>query len=213
MNTYAKIAIAIFIATVLLFIASEIRIEASSTKEYTIEAGKQNFRPGESILPYFSVNGFEIWAVFDSSAWYSLEEWEGDSDWYDWNKLKGFSNMLSPKNKQTAMYAWRPDTRAYTIQVAAYTNDRRGGWTVGPPALIPCGQTFHGKVNWLSRKAIYEYGEVAAYSKKEIIEHEVKRPFIAIETGTWMGGANNAHGPYGGKATKKMKILVEMTMK
>lgn len=178
----------------------------SSMKEYTVEAGEQNFKPNESILPFFAPKGFDVLAVFDSSAWYSLDDWEGDRDWYDWNKLSGLTNYLSQNNKQTAMFAWRPDSTAYLIQVAAYTNDKRGGFTPGPVERVPCGKLFIGKVNWSSRIARYTYGEHA-------VDHNVTRPWISRHTGTWIGGANNAAGPYGGAAHKEMKLSVEMRVR
>lgn len=138
MNKYLKILVIAVLVTWALFIASECRMARTSMTEYVVEAGKQNFKPGESILPYFTPKGFEVLAVFDSSAWYGKDEWwneaadEVDGDWYDWNKLSGLTNYLSQNNKQTAMYAWRPDSTAYLIQVAAYTNDPRGGFTPAP---------------------------------------------------------------------------------
>jgi len=210
MNKYLKISVILAVVTWALFVASECRMTKTSLKDYVVEAGKQNFKPGESILPYFAPKGFEVLAVFDSSAWYGMDEWmngdEVDGDWYDWNKLSGLTNYLTPNNKTTAMFAWRPDSTAYVIQVAAYTNDSRGGFTPGPVELVPCGNLFVGQVNWTSSVARYTYGE-------QTIDHEIRRPWIVRHAGTWIGGANNAPGPWGGKVHKEMKLSVEMRVR
>lgn len=206
MNKYLKIGIVVALASWALFVASERRMMITRTVEYTVQPGKQNFRPGESIFPRFAPKGFQVAVVFDSSAWYGPDEWEGDQDWSDWNKLYGLTNYLTPNNRQTAMLAWRPDERSYVIQVTAYTNDKAGGWKTGPVELVPVGKLFIGDVTWLSEIANYEYGETA-------VDHKLPRPRVARETGTWIGGANNAPGPYGGRAHKEMKILLETSVR
>lgn len=206
MNKYLKISIAVFVLLWALFMSSECRMVTTYMSEYTVQAEKQNFKPNESFLPYIAPKGFEVLAYFDSTSWYSLEEWAGDRDWYDWNKLSGLTNAFTANNKQTVMYAWRPDSTAYLIQVAAYTNDKRGGFTAGPVELVPCGELFIGKVNWTSEVARYTYGETA-------IDHKITRPYVVRHTGTWIGGADNSPGPFGGRAHKEMKLRIDMRVR
>ncbi len=199
-----KIAgISVLSAVLLFVVTSELRQSLpANMKDYVVEAGRQNFRPNESILPRIAAKGMEVYAVFDSSSWWSIDDWNGDRDYYDWNKLKGLTAYWSTNNRQTAMFAWRPDSTAYTIQVTAYTNDKKGGWTAGPPVRVRCGDLFTGIINWTSRKASYQYGE-------ESVIHDLRRPYVTRETGTWIGGGNNSEGPYGGQAHKEMKVSVE----
>jgi hypothetical protein len=50
---------------------------------YRIEVGSWNFRPLENPLPRIG-NKFTVEVVFDSNCYYSLDDWEEDRDWYDW---------------------------------------------------------------------------------------------------------------------------------
>mgnify|MGYP000913140173 CR=1 FL=1 len=87
--------------------AQEWGVSIDGAITYKIEAGKQNFSPKEPVCPQFGVDGFEIAVRFPASAWVGLEEWKGDKDWYDWNKLKGETGYFSPNNKSSVMIAWR----------------------------------------------------------------------------------------------------------
>lgn len=172
-------------------------------QEYVLTAGRQNFRPNESIRPRFDADTMIVVARFDPSAWWSLEEWDGDRDWYDWNKLKGLTAFWSANNKQTAMFAWRPGPTPDTWQIVAYTNDEAGGRKVGRPITVGKDDLFVGYIYWSEQEVTYRYGD-------QVVSHLLERPGMLRETGTWLGGADNdPQGlPYGGAAHREMRLYV-----
>lgn len=169
--------------------------------QYTIQPKQQNFRPLEPILPFFNKKKFEVTFMFKENCYYSKEYWEGDGDWSDWNKLKGVSNLFTPNNVQAAMYAWRPAGTPDYIEVAPYVNDRNGDWIEGPGKLVRTEtiRTFY--IEWKDKNT------VAFFYDGKYCEIELRRPWAMREIGTWIGGKNNAAGPYGGAATQRMDLF------
>lgn len=181
-------------------------------KTYTIHPGSKNFAPKESFWP-FRASGFRLACRLEPSCWWSAEDWEGDRDRADWNKLKGITWAFSANNKCSAMTAWRPGKLENVFEITAYTNDRRGGWTItGDPVEVYAGEVFYCDVTIFDDAVRYEvsyFGNVTEYV------HPWHRPWLPYyrETGTWIGGEDNSPGPYGGKATQYMEMEIDFEVK
>lgn len=176
-------------------------------KEYNVKKGNQNFKPNESLWPVMNPKGFKLDAMIDSSCWYSLEDWNNDRDWFDYNKLKGITNYFTANNHTSALIAWRPHTEPYKFQIAAYTNYPKSGWTIGKPVTVAANTIFSCEADLTKKKVTYSI-------QGQTTEHAfAKRIWMARRTGTWMGGANNSDGPYGGAASKDMKMWIEFDLK
>ena len=179
-----------------------------SFTKYTIYPGNKNFDPSEPIWP-FRASGFSIACRLTESCWWSPEDWEGDRDRADWNKLKGITYAFSANNKCSAMIAWRPGKLENVFEITAYTNDRHGGWTVtGTPVEVYAGEVFYCSARVYDDAVRYEisyYGNINEYT------HPFRRPWLKLyrETGTWIGGENNEPGPYGGRATQNMVMWID----
>ena len=185
------------------------RIENATT--YTISPGQSNFRPLENPLPRFQ-RGFEIAVRFDESCWWSAEDWEGDQDRQDWNKLKGLAYYFGLNNHRSAMIAWRPSERENTFEVTAYTNNKRGGWkTTGNPVEVVAGEVFYASGNITGR--LVEYS-ITSYGRTSLYTHPWDKVWLNVyrEVGTSIGGANNSPGPYGGEATQDMKMEIDFCL-
>ena len=174
-------------------------------RQYNVKKGNHNFTPNESLWPVYRPKGFKVTAVLDESCYYSKEDWtlDYDRDWHDWNKLKGITNFFTANNHTSALIAWRPDEKENHFQVAAYTNYPKSKWIVGDPVIVEAGQSFSATVELSRRKVKYTI-------EGQVTEHSfVRRIWMGRRTGTWMGGANNAEGPFGGVASQDMKMWIK----
>ena len=179
---------------------------------FRVKAGNHRFLPMRSLCPRGFQYSFTGSVVFDSAAYVFPAEYKRpdesgiDFDYFDWNKLFGLTGYLSRPNKNAAMIAWRWDVdSAYCFQLAAYTNDRRGDWRVSDPVTICAGQE--------AQFSMFEYKGEALYSIYANgtlrTRHPWKRPFVSAEIDTWMGGQNNAPGPFGGVAHRDLEIRID----
>ena len=177
--------------------------------EYTIAPGQSNFRPLENPAPRWNVSGFRVAFRFDASCWWSVEDWEGDKDRDDWNKLKGLTYFFSSNNRCSALIAWRPGKRENVFEVTAYTNDKRGGFTVtGQPVEVYAGELVYADCYISPNRVHYTISYFGVETK---YEHDFSRPWLKVfrEVGTSIGGANNSPGKYGGYATQDMKLWAD----
>ena len=173
-------------------------------KRYEIKKGQQNFSPKESWNPIYRPKGFRLTAVLDESCYYSNEDWtlNFDRDWNDWNKLKGVTNYFTLNNHTSALIAWRPDEKKNHFQFVAYTNFPKTNWIVGEPVIVEAGQEF-------SAEGILSRRRVNYTIQGQKTEHPfARRLWFGRETGTWIGGANNSEGPFGGEASQDMKMWI-----
>jgi len=173
--------------------------------KYTIKKGKQNFKPLDNFLPKFGKKRFEVTFVFDESCYYSLNDWGGDNDFYDLNKLKGVTNFFSANNKQSVMLAWRPVKDALnTFDIFAYVNQKNGDFSYSWLGHVMAGieETFW--LEWEKSKAIF------GWKNETYWEEEIKRPCVMRGIGTWIGGENNSKGEFGGVASQDMSLIAKM---
>lgn len=182
---------------------------------YTIKAGKQNFKPREPIFPRCA-KGFEIKALLDESCWWSSEDWQGDRDRQDWNKLAGITSAFSANNKRSAMIAWRPADAPNTFLLTAYTNDKKGGWQHGRTGLeaitVHAGETFKAEVFINEELLRYEADYRIITARGEFwCNHKFDKPLFNFyrRIGTWIGGANNSPGDFGGEASQDMSLELD----
>lgn len=181
---------------------------------YTIKAGKQNFKPREPIFPRCA-KGFEIKALLDKSCWWSSEDWQGDRDRQDWNKLAGITSAFSANNKRSAMIAWRPADVENTFLLTAYTNDRAGGFEAGMSGMsaiaVKAGERFRAQC-YIAEELFRHEAEYKIFTTSGELwcNHRFDAPWLPLyrQVGTWMGGADNSPGPFGGAASKDMSIQI-----
>lgn len=176
-------------------------------KTYTVKAGNTNFRPLENPLPVRKPTGFEISFIFLPGGWCSKEDWEGDNDWKDWQKLKGITHFFSGNTRRTVMFAFRFGERPETYEICAYTNDKKGNAKWYGSLIVDTGEQVSGWLKLEGGKAIYHLAtEGGSYFDES---HSFKLFKLCREVGTYAGGANNSPGPYGGKAVKDMSIKIK----
>ena len=166
---------------------------------YQIKPGQKNFRPFENPLPRFGATGFELELIIEPGGWCSLDDWQGDRDYYDWQKVKGLTSYFSPNHCRTAMFAFRFGEQEETYQIAAYTNFPGKTRTVGPVLEVQAGEKVFAQAVLNRQEAIYYYGS-------HRVVHDFKRAWIMREVGTYAGGADNATGPFGGRAVKPLTL-------
>jgi len=174
---------------------------------YTVKAGETNFRPLERLLPYWSPAGFSLIATIHPGAWASLEEFGGDQDRADWQKLKGLSSFFSGNNKETAYIAFNYDDEPGFYRAVGYTNFPGSAWVAGKPVRFKEGEPLYAQADFWRGRVRYQLS--SAYGNESYYHDFLKRkPLLAREAGTYAGGANNSPGPHGGKAFKDMSIDV-----
>ena len=176
-------------------------------KKYTIQPGQQNFKPLDSFWPRFNVKKFTVLARFAPSCYYSLQDWEGDRDWYDWNKLKGVTDFFSANNSRSCMVAWRPHVSDNHIEISAYVNYPGSEIKVQPLGVIECGKIFEVTVRMRGDESEFSYSDGETETTAFL---RYRRAWVSREVGTWVGGAGNAEGPYGGAATQYMELEAEV---
>ena len=175
-------------------------------KRYAIQPGQTNFRPCEPLLP-FRAKGFRGAAILDGSCWWSSEDWDGDADRKDWNKIKGVTSWATTNDRNSAMVAWRPADEQGVFEVCAYTNYPGRQRQTGQAIKIRAGERLDFECKIYARKAQYRFtmqGHVLG-----IAGHDYRAAWLYREIGTSFGGANNSAGLYGGAATQKMVMWVE----
>lgn len=176
---------------------------------YTINPGQSNFRPLERPWPIFRPTGFEVRFRILPGGWCSLEEWGNDRDWEDWQKIKGITHFLSPNDRRTAMGVFAFGDAPETYKIGAYTNDKKGNHQHQRALIIEAEQWCTLQCCFEPRLALFQF------STQELKVPVIKLDFndfkIGREVGTFAGGSNNAPGPYGGKAIKRM--LMEAAFK
>lgn len=174
--------------------------------EYNIAPGQWNFRPMGPWCPRL-LRKMEYEFMFDPSAYYSLDDWKGDMDFYDINKLVGLTAMFSANNKQSALLGWRPSEVKLYIELFAYTNDKSGSWRATSLMRVPVNQKVWASINWENDQVTYQ---VKFEDARETVTHPLPLPTLNLVRPVTLsfGGANNSEGPYGGAAPKHIKIYL-----
>lgn len=161
-------------------------------KKHTIKAGKHDYKPGHGLGLRAGKTGFYIQFVISAEAWYDpTEKGPLGTDGADWNKLGGIS-FFSPfkpktwkKNSCAAMVAWRPDPIEGWFQVAAYVNDKKGGFEYQTLARVPAGKkcsvsSFRWDGGWLFRFNTPGFKWEAVLPVVELA--------LQVNVGPWFGG-------------------------
>lgn len=183
--------------------------------EYNIKAEQSNFTPVEPFLPGLG-KSFEFRVVFHHSCYFSWADWDFDKDWKDVNKLIMRTLAYTPNNHLSYGAGFMPANIENEILVTAYTNYPGTDFqTARDKSLsIPTYESLQGATPFVGRvirkrKSVQYYFEHGK-RKLEMVEHKFKMPrflpWVGRWTGTYMGGANNAPGEYGGKASQNMKL-------
>lgn len=185
--------------------------------KYTIKAGRQNFKPREPLLPRCA-NGFSIKAILEPSCWWSKEDWGNDADRNDWNKLAGITSAFSANNKRSAMIAWRPADEEGVFLLTAYTNDKAGGFQAGMSGMraiaVEAGKEFSAHCYIIEELFRHEAQYKIVTDAGEFwCNHKFDNPWLPVyrRVGTWIGGADNSPGPFGGAASKEMSLKLSFS--
>ena len=190
MKTWLKISLPLFAGLLLAFVTvGEIRqMSEGGEKMYSVEIDKHDFLPNALPWPYFGAREYEFSIRFDSSAWWSIEDqdYHYGNDIYDWNKIGGLTNYFTANNKQSVLVGWRPSPDWMVMELAAYVNDKYGGFKAGPARLVPVGIDTRGKINQFGSVAYFAYGDT-------IISLPAKKAFVTREVDVWFGGNRPAH--------------------
>jgi hypothetical protein len=95
---------------------------------------------------------------------------------------------------------------AYCFELAAYTNDRKGGWVVSDPVIVCADERaeFYGKRDG----SLMRYLIIGPNGERIEAAHRWKRPWVSSAINTWFGGANNSEGPFGGEAHRDMSVWI-----
>jgi hypothetical protein len=174
---------------------------------YTIKPGQSNFRPFENPLPVRKPKGFKVSGYFLPGGWCSKEEWEGDDDWGDWQKLKGITHFFSVNSHRTIMIAFRFGVEPGTYELTAYTNDKSyaKGWHSSGSVIVSEGEVFSFEAIFDGPRKVHYKGSTEGGQYLDEV-HTIRKFTLCREVGTFAGGDNNSPGPYGGKAVKEMSI-------
>lgn len=173
---------------------------------HTVTVGRSLFRPRPSCRP-FRARYVALQLVLDTSAWWSLEEWEYDRDYHDWNKGPGLTAAFSRNNVNAVFIAWRPlKGRKGFFEICSYVNDDQGKWITSKPIVIGAREVAVMNVS-LSRN--YIHTDLKAAGQRVRSGGTWRRPWYNRYrwSGLSIGGKDNADGPwYGGRAHRSMRI-------
>jgi hypothetical protein len=189
-------------------------------KQYTFTAGKHNAKPIDPVWPRVWPKGFRGSFILDKSCYFSYENWEKDTDWFDWNfKIAGMSAYFSANNKRSAIITARPAFEQDMFLVTAYTNDKKGGFKTGTDTqkLGVLGFAAGEKVeyeckltagNLLTTHLLYT---LRTGNQEIYISHQFDVPWHGVyrQIGSWFGGADSNRNGIGGVPTKDMKYQAE----
>ena len=176
---------------------------------YTIKTGKKNFRPYESPLPIFKPKGFRVSGHILPGGWASKEEWQGDRDRDDWQKLKGITHFFSLNDHRSCMIAFNYGDEYETYNLTAYTNDKSypKGWFASGQIIVESKEHFEFE-NLFGENCMHYSGSSESGLVLDEI-HQINTFRLGREVGTSPGGKNNSPGPYGGRAFKDMSMVLD----
>jgi len=185
-----------------------------SIKAHIVRKGcKKPFPPDTGLFwPRYRVRKIdyvEIHFAFDESAFY---DWGDDMDRQDWFKLAGLTGNWLKRDKNAVMIAAR--SIGQFMQVTAYTN-QAGGRRIGYGSdqhillLRPDEKARARIINLGNDKWEYQFFKGRESPVNNAIIHECELGKRAYKTGIYIAGANNSEGPFGGKASQKMKIYTD----
>jgi hypothetical protein len=175
---------------------------------YKIKKGEKNYSPMESWLPIFYPDGFEVYFRFNE-GWSSLEEWGGDKDWNDYQKLKGLTKYVTLNNYHSAIIAFNYNKEEDHYNIFPYVNYPGKEFKIEKNHIVvKKGEIGYAKVEIKKKKVLFTLKD--AHGTTLTFEYPfVKRMLVARELGTYPGGGNNSEGPYGGAAFKDADIDID----
>jgi len=174
---------------------------------HAVRVGRSLFWPRPSYWP-LRAKEIVVQLVLEESAWWGLEEWEYDRDYYDWNKGAGVTSALWWNNYNAAFIGWRPlDRQPGTFEVCSYINDHRGNWKAGEITTVKAHQAVLMKVLLIHRNQIFT--ELITDGVR--IQHSApwRRPWYNLYrwSGLSIGGSDSTDSRhYGGRAHRTMRL-------
>jgi len=175
---------------------------------YKVKKDKKNFRPikAKFFAPLIKPKGFKLTANILPGGWSSKEEWKGDDDRKDWQKLLGVTRYFSWNDVNTAMGAFSFGDEVESYNIAAYTNRKKGDWTASNSILVESNELFTIDADFDDDQVFYNL--LSEGNKGFETVHDLKQMRIARIIWPYAGGFDNSPGPYGGRAFKDMSIEV-----
>lgn len=138
-----------------------------------------------------------------------------DRDYFDWNKGPGITRATNANNKTSVMIGWRSSGVIQDAwEVCVYFNNPDGSFNQSKPLVLEYPGVAELHLHWEKNKIKYSLVTNSNVLNGGRVdgEYKMRRPRLGYRwVGTWIGGANNSPGPYGGKAHKRMEMAVRRT--
>lgn len=172
--------------------------------EYTVFEGKQDFQPNDTDLIPGSPKKVTWVVTFYPSCYYN---WLPDNDHYDMNKGGGWTEAWTANNKNTIMWAWRPAADTTLMEYVAYYNNPNGGFQFLTEVFrVGLDEEFWVTIEPINGTWVFSSTHIEPFDTEIEVSNSVRL------VGLWIGGANNAEGPYGGKASQDMTLRMQRTI-
>lgn len=198
---------------------------AQAFRYMAVNEGNQNFKPLDPFIPFGAMlHYFKLDMHLYPSAYWSTDEWsytdvggdmQLDRDYFDWNKGPGITRATNANNKTSVMIGWRPSGVIQDAwEVCVYFNNPDGSFNQSKPLVLEYPGVAELHLHWEKNKIKYSLVTNSNVLNGGRVdgEYEMRRPRLGYRwVGTWIGGANNSPGPYGGEAHKRMEMAVRRT--
>lgn len=182
-------SLGIFVSFTFLLFTSMVSEALSEWITYRVVAGQHDFTPNDFPAPYFNADTYIASFAFDASCWWGIddEDYTGNRDIYDWNKLGGMTNYFNANSTHSVLLAWRPAAEPDLMEIVAYINPKSGRFVSGPELTWPVGEPLNNaRIEWQADSVHFEYGTVR-------FSHALERPWAIRKVGPWFGGNQTAH--------------------
>jgi hypothetical protein len=181
-----------------------------------VKADKHDYKPSPGLgLGCVDANArlhaFTVSFQMTASAWFDpTVNGPLGADGKDWNKLGGYSyaQLLSPstwpKNRNSAIMAWRPINIQNMFEYCLYLNDGEGGFSTSEPALVGIHEiitanvvVFEDREKLTNNIALYVKSFInGSYVNLGDMSHQsmslnILKP-LKYRIGTWFGGNRTA---------------------
>ena len=180
---------------------------------HRVNAGESDYWPGHGHLPR-RARGFRVSLSLSASAWFDPSEAGPiQRDGRDWNKAAGVSwfSVWKPKtwrkNHCAAIIAWRPSELKGVFELAAYTNDERGGRQVSHLGTVHADHPAHFIVDAEHGRVSYRRVDAHGrpYTNLIATNHDLKIHPWTLPVGPWFGG--NRDSPFAHHLHTKLRYL------
>lgn len=143
--------------------------------------------------------------MFEADCKYN---WLPDKDQWDWNKLCGVSlKLLAPKNQNAVMIAWRFNPLSGLFDVVPYFNENKRVIVSPNKITVTENEVFEFTIS--QDKEIWSVVLYSLQTNDGLVHASHSFSFSSntqLNIHSWVGGANNEEGQYGGAASQDMTL-------